>query len=746
MSELSRALLLKTVLGLLFTFTGFQLYAQAWLPGYNYRKKITVNKAMVDGAVDLQNFQLLVALEDPDLRYVASACQDNKISGSKGGDFAFTLVSAPQTPLHFQLDDYVADIGKLVSWIRIPALAAAGSRTPATEIYLYYGSNTIHFPESPAAQLSWNNDQDRVWHMNVQQAGSSIGNAASSVPEERLQPGTHMDASNYVSGKIGSAILLNGTNQYLTSGKVNSTNFFISCWVKFTATGREQIIVSSDSAGQGGFVLKINAQGRMVQETRANNTITSRTANLIMVPDRWYHLVSQSFQGRREFYINGESYVVGLGNVGLKAGGAVLVGASKLQDRYFGGIIDELRIQTINPGKDWITTSYVNQLAPAAFYQVTAEESNAEIVPTGMVFSNVLNDLWTEPANWSSGEVPGDFEQVILQQGSKAKLHGLAGLTLNKLSLEVGATLAVDQELEVLCEATLLEEAKIIIGNGSQLQLDAGLLNHGLLASADDAVSGGLLFSGAALQLLRGNGRIAVEQLVLDKASSAAVLELRQAVSVSSYVRATMGVLNANGHLTLKNSGPSKQAFLWPMGNPGDAAVHAEVTVEQYVPGGYPAPATARGWRLQSSPVYHGSAAAAAYYHLYDWKAAMFVTGPGGSGNGFDDSPQHGHTIYTHNQAVPGSLSQKYSGIASMNASVDLGKGVYVFSRGDRLVPDAYARQIQTAAFESPGAYVIRHKGLLFQGAMEVQVHSRSMGESGDGFNLLGNPYASDLS
>lgn len=745
MSAFYRALVLKAFFHCLLLLSGFQLHAQAWLPGYNYRKKITISKAMVVGNVDLQNFQLLIALEHADLRYVAGACTGNKISGTKGRDFAFTTVAAPQTPLNFQLEEYVPASGRLTSWVRLNTLAAAGSTTPATQVYLYYGSNNIHFPAAAAAQQTWNNDEDRVWHMNPEVQGAAMVNAASSLLEERLQPGVNMNASNVVPGKIGSALHLNGSNQHLSSGKTSSNNFLISCWLKFAATDRDQVILSTDSAAFGGYVLKLEAGGRLVQETRNLSVLTTRRASLVMVPDKWYHVVSLSYQGRRDLLIDGVSYNVGLGNVALRSGGTLIVGASKQHDRHFGGLIDELRIQAINPGTEWLHTSYINQRDPASFYVVAAEERIAELISTGMVFNNVLNQSWSEPGNWNSKEVPGSFEQVVLAAGARARLSGQDASTLHKLSLEADAQLELHADMEVLCDTEIALGGKVSIGDGFRLQLDAKLLNDGLVASNADAESGGLVFSGAsAFQQLAGSGRVVVQRLLLDKPTPSGVLQLGQAVDVLGHVRTNMGRLQANGYLTLKHSGPLKQAFLWPLTNVADAGIEGEVVVEQYVAGGFPAPATARGWRLQSAPVYHGSGPAP-YHHLYDWKAAVFVTGPGGSRGGFDDSPQNGHTIYTHNQSIAGSLSQKYTGISVMNSTVDVGRGIYVFSRGDRSVPEAFVKQIQTAPFENPAAYTIHHKGLLFQGDLQVELQNRNMGESGDGFNLLGNPYASAI-
>ena len=60
------------------------VFGQNWMPGYNYRKKITINKAKVSGAVNLINFPVLVTLKSTDFQYLTGRCTGNKLSGSNG--------------------------------------------------------------------------------------------------------------------------------------------------------------------------------------------------------------------------------------------------------------------------------------------------------------------------------------------------------------------------------------------------------------------------------------------------------------------------------------------------------------------------------------------------------------------------------------------------------------------------------------------------------------------------------------
>jgi hypothetical protein len=427
----------------------------------------------------------------------------------------------------------------------------------------------------------------------------------------------------------------------------------------------------------------------------------------------------------------------------MKVGGQIVVGSSKEQQNYLNGTIDELQIQSAEPTENWVKTMYRNQNDPSAFYTVFAQQQNALIVPTGTVFTGQNGDRWSEAGSWSTKAVPGNLEQVIVAKGARLKLEGAGDVVLNTLHVEAEAMVTLNRNMEVLCQSNLAAGARLILTDGVAVQLDGQLQNDGLITAG--VSTGTLTFSGSnAVQQVTGAGSMDLYALHIDQSSAQNTVRLQQKVNIKGYVRPLRGNLDANGLLTLKYNQRST-AFIWPIPDVKVTSVIGETTVEQFVPGSYPDPATARGWRLFSPPVYHGSESDRPYYHLYDYKQHIFVTGPGGAANGFDMSPQNGHTIYTHNQATVGSLSQKYSGIPVMNTAVNTGKGIYVYSRGSRDVPDAYIRQIQVAPFQNPAGYLINHKGLLFQGEIEVAAENRNRGEPGDGFNLLGNPYAAAL-
>jgi hypothetical protein len=182
---------------------GGALRAQNWMAGYNYRKKVTINKSKVSGTVNLTNFPVLVALTSSDLQYLPGRCSGNKISGPMGCDISFAAVSTPTIPLDFQLDTYHAATGELMCWVKIPVLSASGNSAPPNEIYLYYGSNAIHQPYGTSGLKTWSNDFYKLWHM---------------VPDDllfRLSGSPGMGTGNFEVGRFGTALQFGGGPSYV---------------------------------------------------------------------------------------------------------------------------------------------------------------------------------------------------------------------------------------------------------------------------------------------------------------------------------------------------------------------------------------------------------------------------------------------------------------------------------------------------------------------------------------------------
>jgi hypothetical protein len=729
------------VVGMLMTVS---VSAQTWMSGFNYRKSISINKAQVSGAVNLVDFPVLISLTDPDLKYLSGQCNSNKLFSAAGLDISFASASAPQSPLKFQLDKYDPATGTLSCWVNIPVLSAAANISPNTAIYIYYGSNTIHDPFAPNALATWST-QTKLWHMSLDASPAATMNAKFNSTAEMARGTGAMNAANFASGKIGAALKLNGTSESMNAAKDTSTTFTISAWIKMNRLGVDQVLISNDSAGVGGYTIKVNASGQITIDVRKLpvSTIYTASPSTPLLADEWY-LVAISRKPRdKRIYINGKIVVsVGLTDA-IGSGGQISIGRGKQNDRFFSGMIDELRMSDQVKTADWLKTEYNNQSDPATFYVVGNEEKNPVYMQTGYVFTAALNDRWWEPSNWNLGRIPEAYANVVVKASGKVTITDAPDMHLNQLTLENGASLTLQNTQLSVCKTQLNETAALLLTGASGLQFNGDVLNNGLITTSES--SGAVSFSGSqASTALSGKGSIRAFQLLLNQDLQTNQLNLNQPVVLTGKLELRSGVLNTNGKLTLAAT-KSQAASLLPISNLNSARVVGDVTVEKYIDGAFPSPATARGWRLWSSPVYTSELNGSPRYDSGSLKNAMFVTGKGGAVNGFDDSPQNGNTIFTHDQSIAGNLSQKYIPVASISQLVPLGTGIYVYSRGFRGSVDAFNKQVLIPPFPNPEAYTIRYTGKLFSGDLKVLLSNRNRKEPGDGFNLLGNPYASPL-
>lgn len=706
--------------------------AQSWLNGYNYRKKITIDKSRIKGNVNLVDFPFLITVVDPDLVNLQHC--DPKLTDPGGLDISFCLASQPTIPIAFQLDSYDPALGKLTCWIRLEQVFA-GSNAGNNALYLYYGSNVTADPFESQSTLVWTKDYDRLWHMNPDLAGKNLRSANGRTGKEAIGSASIQNA-NFTPGKIGTAVRFNGVSDAFSSPTDTNTTICITAWVKPKSLGKEQVIVANDSLG--GYQLSLNEAGHVVFDIMNTNRKITSTSSSSLLPGSWNYIAALFSKGQRRLLINGLSEGSGTGTVNLIAGGRLRIGCSKIQDKWFEGEIDELRIESTLRSNEWISTAYLNQNEPALAYSISTEERNPVQSPIAYEFTAQNgSQLWADGGNWKYGKVPPPLANVTVKSNQVLRIG--TAVQINKLLMETGAMLYPEGELSVNCLATIGTGAVISIGAQSQVSFWGDVMNNGNINGA-----GTMLLTGAQfLQTLSGTGMISISTLAIQLPDKAHVALLQTDLQIKKTLKMIRGTLNANGKLSLL-ADAQNGASVWPI-DLANTALTGLVNVQQFIAGSFSAPATARGWRLLSSPVYHNNQNNLYLYGIQNLQERVFVTGPAGARNGFDPSVNNSSTIYIHNQALPGTLSQKYTGIANTAVQIPFGRGIYLFSRGDRAMPEAYARQIQGPAFVNPEAYIISHRGFLFSGELMLNLESRNTGDPGDGFNLLGNPYAAPI-
>jgi len=679
--------------------------AQVWMQGFQYRKKITFDKSKIEGVstsgsakLDVVNFPVLVVLEDPDLKYDVHAFE-NKIRNPQGLDISFALSTNPGVSLNFQLEHYDPVIGKLTCWVLIPVLSANSTATPATSIYFYYGSAALHDPMGASARNMWAADYHHVEHLQSQNIG-----------------------------KIGSGKLFNGVSDRLLIGAAEGDAFTLSAWVKINQLGSEQMIASNDSADFGGYRLKVDASGKVVFEGSYSPTMWTIIGNATpLLPGAWYHVCitfMYNGSGTALLYINNlaQGSKSGL-NVRMRNPGQVSIGAGKQTNLFFNGMIDEFRIAKVLRDKAWLQNEYINQNNPLSFYVIGTEEINPGLPVSTYTFIGLKNTLWTEPANWNTGTVPAANRNIKIKAGKTLELNSSAKIVVNKLLLEPGTRLSSADHI--------------------QLECTGDVTNHGTISLA--GLHAAFIFGGSDHQLFMGNGTATAGKLEIIKTLPEALVDLNAPFSVRNSVDLKSGTLNANENLILLASREGSASLL-PVLDLSKAGISGLVKVQCFIDGNFPNPSNGRGWRLLSSPVSQAEIGGQRSYTLHSVKDHVFITGKGGAANGFDQSPNNGTTVYLYDQLLSAaSLAEKYVPVPTIHKEIPIGTGFYLFSRGSRLATNAYYHQIEHQPFPNPEPYILTYTGKLLLGSLTVPLYNKDIGSEGDGYNLLGNPYASAI-
>ncbi|TKC04268.1 LamG-like jellyroll fold domain-containing protein [Pedobacter frigoris] len=728
-----------------------QSFGQSWMSNYTHRKKITIDKNKVSPIAvrvqsntiyyDLTDFPVLIELTDPDFIHVPGNC-GNKVRDIKGRDINLALSTAAASPLNFELEHYEAATGKLRLWVKIPSLSANMSTSTPTSLFLYYGSSVLHDTEGSFAKNTWTDSEySRVWHMNLDDSPCISRDAKTQASENRLTGSPDMGPQDVSTALLGTGVQFNGTSQYMTTGEETSTVLTLSAWIRLNATGLEQVIISNDTSGTfgaNGYTLKLNANDNLAFEMRRATSATFiSTGGIKLQRDKWYYVCATSNGKDNNLFVNG---VADLGRSGtlqrLGAGGAIRIGTNKSSSLPFKGIVDELRIHKLVRTLPWLQTEYENQKNNADFYSVSGEEYNPA---ERSRFTGTFNSSWTTAGNWQNSTIPVLNSNIVIAAGKVLQIEAAQNLSCNSFILESGAQLLIEGKLKVNCKVEIKSMARISLGNNASLNCGGDVINHGNISMAQRL--GTLIFSGnQPVQHFTGSGTTNIYRIENSQSLAANVFLMNAPILVSGEVKLDNGTLNSNGYLKLLAT-QQQTASLLPILKTDSAAIAGIVHVQKYIDGDYPSPATARGWKLLASPVYHSENQGSRSYTIAAIQNSMFVTGSGGASNGFDPSPLNSATIYTHDQSVSGKLSQKYIPIANAFISIPFGKGLCVFSRGEKTVSNAYLKQIQNVPFSNPKGYILTHSGIIHTGNLSVALDNRNEGKDGDGFNLIGNPY-----
>lgn len=344
--------------------------------GYCYRKRVTIDGDQVGGSADLTNFPLLIGVTDNDLRTTAN---NGNVENANGYDITFTT-SDGTTGLNHEIISYDATTGAYVAWVNVSTV----SYNSDTDIYMYYGNSAIS--GDPSSTSTWNSNYVAVWHLEDDPNGDVAGSMLDATSNNNDgQPQGTMTTADLVTGQIGNAIDLDGTDDYITvpdaaSLRVTDNTITLSGWINTEGDlDNDEGFILKGANNDESYLLGTDNNGANNEELRGriNNSGNNFEGGAIGTSGWQYATVV--YDGTNVIgYINGAVVFSSAfsTNIDNSIGEAVLLGtrADLTGTRFFEGILDELRISEAAHTAGWVATEYNNQSSPSTFYAFGEEE------------------------------------------------------------------------------------------------------------------------------------------------------------------------------------------------------------------------------------------------------------------------------------------------------------------------------------------------------------------------------------
>lgn len=334
-------------------------------------RRVTVVANRVVGGPH-SDFVALFDVTDPWLR---SAANGGKVLDARGADLRFTSEAASTTVLDHEIEQYDPAAGRLLAWLRVPALSASSS------VYLQSGACANLLPPPSAAGV-WKH-YAAVWHLQDNRDSSAHAGAL-------VEEGTIAHAA----AKISGGRQFDGIRGALNAGSSDTLDDvfrdggMISAWFKANGAGGDgsgRIIAKGEavSIGDDGWNLSIDPHqdetvifrhslvGAIGLWGAARNATRFGGWHFVVVQ---YHALGSDDEPK--FFVDGKASAGdSLGGLGLPDsddGNDLLIGNSEDGDEAFNGVIDEVRMARVVHSPDWYATEFNNQSDPTSFFSLNA--------------------------------------------------------------------------------------------------------------------------------------------------------------------------------------------------------------------------------------------------------------------------------------------------------------------------------------------------------------------------------------
>jgi len=320
----------------------------AWLSGWQYRRKITIDATKIDE--NLTDFPVLVKLN--------TSRFDFSKARSDGYDIRFTS-SDGETLLKYERERHDASNQVAEYHVKIPSVSSSQN----TEFYIYYGKSDASDGADPTNV--WDSNFKAVWHLQDLTSSSVKDSTANSYNGTKYAANEPIETD----GKIGKAQSFDGTNDRIDFGDVADFDFgtgpfTLEAFIRLNALNKWQRIFSKRwiTGNYEQYTFSVTDTNKLHIWTYGSGwgTESALESNTSLTTNTWYYVVAIRQNGTLKLFINGiEDASATLTARNVSNDGSFWIGGDNRDVAYFfDGIIDEGRVSNIARSSAWIKASY----------------------------------------------------------------------------------------------------------------------------------------------------------------------------------------------------------------------------------------------------------------------------------------------------------------------------------------------------------------------------------------------------
>ncbi len=335
---------------------------------FSYYKTVTIAHGQVPS--NLTDFPVSIWVTDADFKTVGNS---GFVQNASGYDIRPYSDSSLTIPLTYELvpATYVATTGAFEMHVKIPTVSSLSD----TIFYLAVGDSGISTDGSSTA--TWTSNYTSVWHLPN---GTSLTTNDSTANALNLIAALGFNLPTAAAGNLDGGATFNGSNTGLRyDAGVDHTEwwnilvFTLSAWVKTSATGAVQDVITRDEGSTRCWQFRVEDTGGIRFYAGYNGSFDI-TGGSNIEDGNWHlmHAVASNAGKTGTIYLDGSQVGTNTSGTALQLGNWIpelYIGLNQASSGsgFFNGTIDEPRFLSTALVADWITAEYNNQKPSSTF-------------------------------------------------------------------------------------------------------------------------------------------------------------------------------------------------------------------------------------------------------------------------------------------------------------------------------------------------------------------------------------------